>query len=91
MILIVCYDLHNPGRDYPKIEKVLKSADAWAHPQGSVWFLDTLQGASWWVDQLKAAGDPSDEFFASQLARNWASFNMDRDVVTWLKDGGRRW
>jgi len=26
VVLIVTYDLHQPGRDYPKIEEVLKKA-----------------------------------------------------------------
>jgi hypothetical protein len=91
VILLATYDLHNPGRDYDAIVNVLKSADSWAHPQGSVWLLDTLKEPSTWRDALRAAGDKNDEYFVTRLAHSWASTNMDTNVVTWLKDPGRRW
>jgi hypothetical protein len=92
MILAVAYDLHNPGRDYPKIEAALKKADGgWAHPQGSFWIIDTSEVCSVWRDRLTALGDATDEFFVAQLQKHWASQNMDQGVVTWLNDLRRRW
>jgi hypothetical protein len=92
MILVVAYDLHQPGRDYPKVEKLLKTGDGgWAHPQGSVWFLDTSNSPAWWRDQLNGVGDASDEFFVGQLTKNWAGSNMDKPVGDWLKARARRW
>lgn len=68
-----CLDLHNPKRDYEKVEAVLKAVDgSWAHPQGSLWFLDTLREASWWRDRLKAAMDANDEVFVARLHGSWA-------------------
>ena len=92
MILEIAYDLHNPGRDYDAVERVIKKAGSWAHPQGSVWLVDTLTSCSALRDALKAAADPNDEFLVVRLApRDWASSNMDKDVVAWLKDSARRW
>jgi hypothetical protein len=92
MILIVTYDLHNPGRDYPKIEKVLKASDGgWAHPQGSVWLLDTVVAPGDWRDRLTAAADPNDEFLVAQLHQNWATRNTEKSVTDWLKSPARRW
>lgn len=92
MILIATYDLHNPGRDYPKIEAVLKEVDgSWAHPQGSVWLLDTLTPPSAWRDRLTGVGDPNDEFLVARLQQNWASRNTDKGVTDWLKNPARRW
>jgi hypothetical protein len=91
MILIVCYDLHNPVRDYDAVAKVLKSADSYCHPQGSVWLLDTQDKPGDWRDQLLAAGDPNDEFFVIRLSHNWASQNMDKAATTWLKGPRRTW
>jgi hypothetical protein len=91
LVLIVAYDLHNPGRDYPAIEKVLKSATAWAHPQGSVWFLDTLDDCSVWRDRLMKAGDMNDEFFVAQMRKHWAERNIGKRMTEWLKDPQRRW
>lgn len=88
----MAYDLHNPGRDYPAIEKMLKAVDgSWAHPQGSVWLLDTLRSPETWVKALTAAGDKNDEYLVCRLQGNWASVNMDKGVVDWLNDSRRRW
>lgn len=91
MILVVTYDLHAPGRDYAAIEAVLKRARSWAHPQGSVWLLDTNDSPQTWVSALKQAGDVNDEYFVARLSHNWWSQNMDREVIDWLKSPARSW
>lgn len=91
MVLVVTYDLHNPGRDYDDVIKTLKTASSWAHPQGSVWLIDTLLPPSDWVDKLRAAGDPNDEYFVSKLHRSWASWNMGANIVNWLNSPSRTW
>ena len=91
MILIVTYDLHDPGRDYPKIQAELKKADSWAHPQGSVWLIDTKLTALEWRDRLQAVGDANDEYLVAQLQHNWAARNMDTPVASWLKNSARTW
>lgn len=93
MVLEVAYDLHNPGRDYTAVKKQLESASGgWAHPQGSVWLIDTLNDPAWWRDQLKDCGDANDEYLVTRVAsREWASFNMDSEVAEWLKSSSRRW
>ena len=92
MILIVAYDLHNPGRDYPKVKAALEASDGgFVHPQGSVWLIDTADEPAVWRDRLGAAGDPNDEFLVIRLQHNWASRRMDKGAVQWLKDPRRRW
>ena len=92
MILIISYDLHNPGRDYEAVVKSIQSASGgWAHPQGSVWLVDTLGAPGKWRDRLVSLGDANDEYFVVQMERWWASQNMDKDCVAWLKDPRRRW
>lgn len=91
MILVVGYDLHAHGRDYPAIEALLKSARSWAHPQGSLWFIDTDREPPWWRDQLRANGDANDEYFVCRLHNNWATFNASQSVNEWLKSPARTW
>ena len=93
MILEVGYDLHNPGRDYAHIKKLLESADGgWAHPQGSVWLIDTAHEPMRWIEALKQAGDSNDEYLVTRIRdTEWASYGMDPEVVAWLKDPRRRW
>jgi hypothetical protein len=92
VILLVAYDLHQPGRDYAEIEELLKSASGgYRHIQGSVWLLDTLKSPQQWVAWLKARGDTNDEYFVAQLKQNWWSYGMDADAMKWLKEPARRW
>jgi hypothetical protein len=91
VVLIVAYDLHNPGRDYDAVAAVLESAHAWAHPQGSVWFLDSSNGPAYWRDRLKNAGDPNDEYFVARMTQNWASLNLGKKMTDWLKSPNRTW
>jgi CRISPR/Cas system-associated endoribonuclease Cas2 len=91
MVLVVAYDLHNPGRDYEKVEKILRSADSSFHVQGSVWFLDTQEDCGPWRDRLREAGDANDEFFVAQLRKHWAERGIGSDGIAWLKSGDRTW
>jgi hypothetical protein len=91
MVLIVTYDLHAPGRDYDDIAELLRSARAWAHPQGSVWWLDTDREPSWWRDELKKRGDANDEYFVARMHQNWAGYKMGQEMVDWLKSPNRTW
>lgn len=91
MILLITYDLHNPGRDYASVTEVIKTAASWAHLQGSVWLVDTERSPAEWRDSLGVAGDPNDEYFVSRLAHNWASRGIDQDIADWLKSPARNW
>lgn len=91
MVLVIAYDLHNPGRDYEAVADFIKSNASWAHPQGSVWFVQSSMEPEWWVRGMRDAGDANDEYFVCQLAHNWSSINMDQRVVDWLKSGDRSW
>jgi hypothetical protein len=91
MVLEVTYDLHNPGRDYANVIAALKKCGSWAHPQGSVWLVDTAMSAKQIVDVLVAAGDANDEYLVTQLRHNVAWRNMNADVEAWLRDPGRTW
>jgi hypothetical protein len=91
MVMIVAYDLHNPGRDYEDVTAVLKKADAWAHPEGSVWFLDDAREPDWWRDQLRDAGDVNDEYFVARMHQYWAAFRVGDEVADWLKSPNRTW
>lgn len=92
MVYFVTYDLHQAGRDYPAIERLLKSAPAWCHPMGSVWFIESSAPAGDWRDALKQTGDSNDEHFVARIAtKNWASYNVNKETTAWLKDPARQW
>jgi len=91
MVLQIVYDLHNPGRDYDDVIAAIKTAGSWAHPQGSVWLIDTTLTASAWRDKLRAAGDANDEYLVTRLSGSWASLNMSANVVNWIESSSRTW
>lgn len=67
----------------------IKAADSWAHPQRSVWFVDTKLSCARWRDDLKSVGDANDSYFVVKLEKHWASSNTDKDVTDWLKSTSR--
>jgi hypothetical protein len=94
MVLTITYDLHNPTRNYAAVEGAIKrkAGQLWAHPQGSVWFVDTLDGTQAWADFLIRVGDNNDEFFVARLQRDCSwSPTMDTGVASWLQNASRRW
>lgn len=93
MILVITYDLHNPGRDYAAVRDYIKHyATSWAHPQGSVWFVDATYTAEAWVRGLMTVTDENDEFFVARFKRgDWTSIHMDAGVVQWLQSPVRNW
>jgi hypothetical protein len=88
---MAAYDLHAPGRDYDDIAGLLKSARNWAHPQGSVWWLDTGREPEWWVDELRKRGDANDEYFVVRMRQNWAGWNCGQKMYDWLNQPSRSW
>jgi hypothetical protein len=90
-VYLISYDLHQPGRIYPKVEAVLRQADGgWCHAQGSVWFVDSTAGTTAWRNALAQAGDQNDEFFVTRINPEWASSNMTT-AGAWLSHPARRW
>ena len=85
MILIVTYDLRNPGKDYDKVAKILTSAGSSRRIQGSVWLLDTQFEPSVWSERLEKVGDSNDTFFVAKLAYDCSWLNMSTEHVQWLR------
>jgi hypothetical protein len=92
VVHLITYDLHAPGRDYPDVKAAIDdNADDWAHPQGSVWLVDTLLSPKRWYEILRAAGDSNDEHLIVRLTGSWWSANLDADAAAWIHSPSRRW
>jgi hypothetical protein len=94
MVLTIAFDLHNPTRNYAAVTSAIKTkaGELWAHPQGSVWFVDTLDAPLEWATYLEEAGDSNDEFFVGRILANCAwSETTSADVSAWLQSPSRRW
>lgn len=90
MIVLICYDLHKPDRDYAAVIERIKSFGSWAHVEESVWLVDTAIDPETCCNRLRGVTDDA-TFFAFRLRLNWAGIGLDGDVAQWLKSPSRRW
>ena len=84
-IYCVGYDLMKE-KDYPELIEKLKSSGAYAHAQGSLWFIKSSKSASELRDELKAFMDEDDKLIVIRVTLPWASSNLSKEVNDWLKD-----
>ncbi|QFT76343.1 CRISPR-associated endoribonuclease Cas2 [Erythrobacter sp. THAF29] len=85
-IVLVTYDLKQPGRDYAPVHRYLR---AYTHCKGleSVWLLDTQRSTSDIRDDLKQLVDSNDVVFVAKIQRDWAASNYS--CGSWLNEKGR--
>jgi hypothetical protein len=90
MILLITYDLHTPERDYNDVISKIKSFGSWAHPEESVWLVDTTLQPADCRDRLKQMTEEA-TYFIVGLRRDWSSWGLASAVANWLKDPRRSW
>ena len=85
--LLVGYDLHRPGQDYPELTKFLKSQDTWWHALDSTWIVVTPHGASGLRNEIKRFVDANDDVLVVDIkGDSWASFGLSDAANKWLKE-----
>lgn len=87
-ILLVTYDLKQPGRNYAPVHDYLKRYSYCKHLE-SVWLLDTSTSPEVIRDGLRALVDGNDKLFVVRLQRSWNSLNFG--CADWLNDTARNW
>lgn len=87
-ILLVTYDLKQPGRNYEPVFTYLKRF-TYCKGLESVWLLDTTNSTATVRDGLKACVDANDVIFVTRLQQEWASLNYG--CAEWLNDRQRNW
>lgn len=87
-VILVTYDLKQPGRNYGPLHAYLK---VFTHCKEleSVWLLDTSATPEAIRDGLKPYIDSNDILFVTKLAQSWASFNYN--CSAWLNSPARSW
>lgn len=88
MVILVSYDLKQPGRDYAPVFAYLRQFTHCKRME-SLWLLDTKVGCGTIRDGLKQHVDSNDVLFVVQLQEHWGSFNYG--CAEWLKDPSRSW
>ncbi len=88
-ILLVTYDLKQPGRNYQPVYDYLKQYN-YCKSMESVWLLDTSRSTAIVRDHLRSIVDRSDVVFVTRLARSdWAAYGFGCD--DWLSRPERTW
>lgn len=70
-VVLVTYDLKQPGRDYAPVHAYLKTFPDWCKGLESVWLLETTTSTSIIRDKLKALVDSNDKVFVVRLQQDW--------------------
>ncbi|CAN5385867.1 hypothetical protein BH10PSE11_BH10PSE11_30900 [soil metagenome] len=87
-ILLVTYDLKQPGRNYTPVHDYLKRF-TYCKQMESVWLLDTTVNVETVREGVRSAADSNDVVFVTRLQREWSSWNYG--CAAWLNDAARNW
>ena len=87
-ILLVAYELKDPGRNYQPVTDYLKQF-AYCREMDSVWLIDTASTPEQVWDGLKRLVAINDRVFVTRLANGWASWNYP--CHDWMNDPCRLW
>jgi hypothetical protein len=87
-LLLVTYDLKQPGRNYQPVYDYLKRF-TYCKDMESVWLLDTTTPPAGIRDHLKTLIDANDKVFVAKLSGQWASWNYG--CADWLNKPERTW
>ncbi len=85
MIVLITYDLKQPGRNYTPLYEAIKSLGDWQHPLESVWFvrMDDNADLEAVINRLKANADTNDLFFAVKITEKYQGW-LPRSFWAWL-------
>ena len=85
MIVLITYDLKQPGRNYSDLYETIKSLGDWQHPLESTWFVHMENHADLnsVVEKLKASADKNDFFYAVEITGNSQGW-LPKSFWTWI-------
>ena len=87
-IVLVTYDLKQPGRNYTAVHNYLRQFTHCKQME-SVWLLDTAVDTNTIRDAVRSAADSNDIVFVVRLTQQWSSWNYG--CADWLNAPGRNW
>lgn len=83
-VLILSYDLMNPGQNYERLVKLIKDYPSWARLGGSAYLLFTDQTPTQVRDHLKQALDVNDKLYVGVSPAPSAWAGLPDDVGKWI-------
>jgi len=83
-VLLISYDLVNPGQNYERLIKLVKAYPSWARLGGSAYLVFTDATPLQVRDHLTQALDRNDKLFVGVSPAPSAWFGMPDDVSQWI-------
>lgn len=84
-VLLVCYDLKKPDRDYTGLYQVLKKAPAWWHYLESCWLLKTNSSPQQWFDKIQPHIDDDDFILIIEVQPTYQGL-LPQKAWDWIHD-----
>lgn len=84
-VLLVSYDLKNPGKNYSDLYETLKTASSWWHYLESCWLLKTSLTAQEWFDKIRPHIDDNDSVLIVEVQRPYHGW-LPKDAWKWIAD-----
>ena len=88
-VLIISYDLVNPGQNYEKLLRLIKAYASWARLGGSAYLIYANATPAQVRDYLLPALDRNDKLFVGVSPPPSAWFGMPDDVSKWIQANQR--
>ncbi len=85
-VLIVSYDLVNPGQNYERLAKLIKAYASWARLGGSAYLIYTDATPVQVRDHLAQALDQNDKLYVAVSPAPSAWRGMPEDVSKWIHE-----
>ncbi len=82
-LLLITYDLNNPGQNYEDLYNEIKSYKIWWHHLDSTWIIKTEKSASEVRDHLGKHIDLNDELLIVKID-SWAGKGFKDRAYKWL-------
>jgi hypothetical protein len=83
-ILVVSYDLSNPGQNYEDLLKKIKAYTGWARLGGSAYLIYTDDDPVRVRDNLTTVLDKNDSLFVGMCPRPSAWYGLSEEVANWI-------
>ncbi len=88
MILLISYDLSDPGQDYSGLYEEIKKAGTWWHHLDSTWVISTKASPDEWQERLRRHIDENDSLLVIEVTNNYQGWLPER-AWEWLNK--RNW
>lgn len=82
--LCICYDLHEPDRNYDELHDAIKSYGIWWHHLESTWFIRTDVKAQEVLTHLSSFIDDNDEILVFAAGTPWWGKGFTKRAFDWL-------